>query len=178
MKGGRRREGQARSPTERNSLFFIFSNDLVCFIPTWKQFLSLWMFGDVWRLRPVRKGKREKKELGEDEKTWKMNRINVNRAGESSPFARWCFSKEKHPSGLGTVMKYRIWRRWSALGDEWGGCFSALLYLFHVKPDHAGSRGIFCVTPLVLILIVCVQLLKELLQKPLQEGFYLGLTPL
>lgn len=34
MKGGRRREGRARSPTERNSLFFIFSNDLVCFIPT------------------------------------------------------------------------------------------------------------------------------------------------
>lgn len=35
----------------------------------------------------MRKGKREKKEQGEDEKTWKINRIKVNRAGKSSPFA-------------------------------------------------------------------------------------------
>jgi len=45
------------------------------------------------------------------------------------------------------------------------------MYLLYVNPDHVGSRGIFCVTPLVLTLVVSVHLLKELLQSHYERHF-------
>lgn len=121
MKRGRRGERRARSPAERNSLFFIFSNDLVCFILTWKQFLSceIWEISGDW-------GQWER------EICWAKRSSAENKENKCEQI-RKDFSKEEHPSGAGlrpsTVSGEICW----CWGEGW---------LLWVWMGHDGELGI------------------------------------